>query len=426
MAEKIYLKLITKNNNKHPKCDDIIAAFYYHFELDKFCYVNFKHGDLPVESTFESFSSWLKQKQYKVYVNNKKWYKYWISGELVDINIFGFIKNNEIIENKPEVCDVYMSMRLGDVNDYNLVIPYVTHQSKFNKEVSEIKSLFEKNDQSYCFKFFNNIVTDTLYEVEKNGLKVDESTFNQHFDARTYDGYVYTDYHIYNPTGRPSNCYDGVNYAALKKDDGSRASFVSRYDNGYLIMVDFTGFHPYLVANLVGYTVPEEETIYEHLAKKYYNIDVVDEEVLKKSKKLTMFNLYGEISKQYLNIDFFKKVELLKNEYWKSFLEHGYVKTPIYKRKITNKHVLDPNKNKLFAYLIQAMETEHGMDRLSACIKYVKNKNILPILYSYDAILFDVGNVHQSDIDDLINIIKNKKFKVKVYKGENYNNLVQI
>jgi hypothetical protein len=87
---------------------------------------------------------------------------------------------------------------------------------------------------------------------------------------------------------------------------------------------------------------------------------------------------------------------------------------------------VDANKNKLFAYIIQATETEYGMDRLGACLKYVSNKEILPILYNYDAFLFDIGKVDQSDIDDLINIIKNNKFKVKVYKGNNYDDLIQV
>ena len=136
-----------------------------------------------------------------------------------------------------------------------------------------------------------------------------------------------------------------------------------------------------------------------------------------------MVNLYGQINEQYLNIEYFKKIEELKNVYWTKFEKHGYVTTPIYKRKITNKHISDPNKNKLFAYIIQAAETEYGMDRLQACLKFTKGKQILPVLYNYDAILFDVGNVDESDISDLIEIIKNKRFKVKVYKGNNYNDL---
>lgn len=427
-SDKIYLKFITKNNNRHAKCDNIIAAFYYDYRNNTKFYVNFDHEDIPKDSTFNDFIKSINSQSdnHKIYVNNKKKYRYWLSGNLIDVNLFGFISNNELLQEVDNTCNNYFSISHGNINDYNLIIPYATHQSIFDKEVELIKDLIDEKDSSYCFKFFNNIVSDTLYEVEKNGIKINKEVYDNFFEARTTNGYVYTEYHIYNPTGRPSNCHDGINYVALKKDDGSRASFVSRYKDGHLMMVDFTGFHPYIVASLIGYKVPEKETIYEHLAKMYYGIETVNADIIAKSKKLTMVNLYGQIKEQYLNIDFFKKTNDLKDKYWSDFVEKGYVTTPIYKRKITQKHVLDANKNKLFAYIIQAAETEYGIDRLRDCLKFVRGKEILPILYNYDAILFDVGNVDKSDIEDLIEIIKNKKFKVKVYKGDNYHNLIQV
>lgn len=427
LSDKIYLKFITKNKNKHAKCDNVIAAFFYNLEDKSKYYVNFGHSDVPVDMSFDKFKDTLNNLiNINVYVNNKKRYKYWLSCNLIDVNLFEFIKNNSILEETEDVTENYLSISLGDINDYNLIMPYVTHQRIFDEEVKQIESLHKEKTDTYCFKFFNNIVTDTLFEVEKNGIKIDKNVFSKYFSARTTDGYVYTDYHIYNPTGRPSNCFEGINYVALKKDDGSRSSFISRYDGGYLLMVDFTGFHPYIVANLIGYKVPDNETIYEHLAKMYYEIENVTPDIISKSKKLTMVNLYGQIKDQYMNIEFFRKTEELKEKYWVSFLEKGYVTTPIYKRKITNKHVSDANKNKLFAYVIQAAETEYGMDRLNACIKYAYNKQIVPILYNYDAILFDIGDVKGGEVDDLINLIKNKKFKVKVYKGNNYNDLIQM
>ena len=106
------------------------------------------------------------------------------------------------------------------------------------------------------------------------------------------------------------------------------------------------------------------------------------------------------------------------------FEKKGYVTTPIYKRKITSKHISDPNKNKLFAYIIQATETEYGLNSLGNVLKYVTDKKIVPILYVYDSIVFDVSTeVDERTIQDIIDIIKNKKFKVKVYTGNNYNDL---
>lgn len=421
---KIYLKLITRHNNHHNVCNEVIAAFIYNIIDGTKQYYNFKHGDLPIDCTFEYFKQILLEHNPIVNVNNKKTNKYWLNElNLIDTNLFGFVENNEILEEINNATVDFIKYGHQNLNNFNLVLPYAIHQQVFDGEVDQVLDLLDKPTDSYCFKFFNNVITDTLYEVEKTGIRIDEDTFKHHFKSKTYDGFVYTNYNIYNPTGRPSNAYDGINYVALKKDDGSRASFVSRYENGYLMMVDFTGFHPYIVANLIKYEVPHNETIYEHLAKYYYNTDIITSELISKAKKLTMVNLYGQINDQYINIEYFEKTEKLKNFYWDKFVKNGYVTTPIYKRKITNKHIVDANKNKLFAYIIQAAETEYGMDRLQACLKFTKTKEILPILYNYDAILFDVGNVDQSVIVDLIEIIKNKRFKVKVYKGNNYNDL---
>ena len=405
-------------------CNKPIAAFVYDYHSGDKHYFNFEHKDLPQDISFDKFKKILSGKS--VYVNNKKTYKYWLNCDLYDVNLFGFIKNNEVLSEPENTCKNTFSISHNNLKDFNLIVPYVVHQNIFDNEVEQIKELSDEKTDTYCYKFFNNVISETLYHVEKNGIKIDDEVYNKFFEARITNGFVYTDYHIYNPTGRPSNCYDGINYVALKKDDGSRASFVSRYENGYLLMVDFTGFHPYIVANLVDYKVPDNETIYEHLAKQYYSVNEVTSDLIAKSKKLTMVNLYGQIPKQYCDIPYFSAVEELKNEYWKKFELKGYVTTPIYKRKITNKHVIDANKNKLFAYIIQATETEYGIDRLNACLKYVSGKEILPILYNYDAILFDVGKVEQSEINDLIEIIKNKRFKVKVYKGKNYNDLVIV
>lgn len=369
-------------------CNKPIVAFVYDYHTGDKHYFNFEHKDLPQDITFDKFKKSLSGKC--VYVNNKKTYKYWLNCDLYDVNLFGFIKNNEVLTEPENTCKNTFSILHNNLKNFNLIVPYVIHQTIFDEEVEQIKDLSEEKTDNYCYKFFNNVISETLYQVEKNGIKIDCEIYDKFFEARTIDGFVYTDYHIYNPTGRPSNCYDGINYVALKKDDGSRASFVSRYDNGYLLMIDFTGFHPYIVANLIDYKVPDNETIYEHLAKQYYGVDEITPDLLAKSKKLTMVNLYGQIPKQYCDIPYFAAVERLKNEYWKKFESKGYVTTPIYKRKITNKHVIDANKNKLFAYIIQATETEYGIDRLNACLKYVSGKEILPILYNYDAILFDV------------------------------------
>ena len=423
---KIYIKLILRDGYVHPSQDTPIAAFLYNYDTQTSEYYNFAHPDVISNSTFKQFKQLIVNK--KVYVRNKKRNRYHLNDiDLYDVNLFPFLKSGDIIETSDHLFTSHLRMTHHKIKDTNIIVPYAIHQNEFDDEIFVVKDFESEKTDSYCYKFFNNIVSDTLFEVEKNGLQIDTKIFTTHFDAKVRNNMVYSEYNIYNPTGRPSNRFDNVNYVALNKEDGCRASFVSRYPNGKLLLVDFTGFHPYIVANLTGYKVPDNETVYEHLAKQYYGVDVVSKELLGKAKKLTMVNLYGQISKQYIHIPYFTQTEELKEKYWTTFIEKGYVKTPIYKRKITANHISDPNKNKLFAYIIQATETEYGLNSLSNCLKYVSGKPITPIFYIYDSIVFDIADtVNQAEINDLVNIIKNRRFKVKVYMGNNYNDLALV
>ena len=167
-SSKIYLKLITKDNNCHNKNNSIIAAFVYDFETQRKYYYNFIHGDVVPDLTFVEFKSEIESGKYTVYVNNKKTYKYWLNCKLVDVNLFGFIKNNETLEECSSATKDYLNRSHRNVNDFNLIVPYISHQECFDDEVELICDLHEVDTDTYCFKYFNDIITDTLYDVEKN------------------------------------------------------------------------------------------------------------------------------------------------------------------------------------------------------------------------------------------------------------------
>lgn len=427
MGEYVYLKIILSSNTIHTSINEAVCAFLYDIESSKTLFFNFKHPDLNSYSSFSEFSKLLIGK--KIFVLNKKKYKYLLnSHELLDINVIKFIKDGDILDEKE--YDVRLSHIKFDNEFYNLIVPLSKHEESFE---NEIRSIIEKVDvteyHQYSFSFFNNFLSDTLYEIEKNGLKVNLDIFNSSFKKNYTNDIVYSEYNIYNRTGRPTNHFDGINYVALNKENGCRKSFVSRYENGYIMVIDFTAFHPSIISHLIDYKLPNDKSIYEYLATKYFNIDYKDitKEHIKISKKITLINLYSNISDKYIDIEFFNKVEQLKNKYWKLFSEKKYIQTPIYKRKITDKHIVDANKNKLFAYLIQALETEYAINSLYDCIKFVTNKNIKPILYVYDSVVFDVDSRCDSkDIIELINIFKSKKFNIKTYIGKNYNEIELI
>ncbi len=423
MDNSIYLKLIFETNHNHPAIDKPIIACVYDYKTKIIGYYNFSHPDVTVDCTFEDFK--LKYKNYKIFVIDKKKHLYHLDGlNIIDINSIVFSNSGDLIK----IEDTNHLLHINsEIEHYNYIVPFSSHQSNFENDVFKIKNFNNEKYDTYSFKFFNNFLSETLYSIEKQGIKVDKKIFSEFFNAKTYDDVVYTQYNIYNPTGRPSNHFDNINYVALNKENGCRKSFISRYEGGYYLMVDFIGFHPYIVSKLINYDIPSDETIYEHLAKKYYGkTKILDEDILK-SKKLTMINLYGDIKDCYLDIEFFKKTEDLKKSYWNDFLKNGYVETPIYKRKINKNHIKNANKNKLFSYIIQSAETEYSINSLDKCIKFIGDKEMSPLLYVYDSVVFDVSKkVKREDIIQLLDIFKNNLFKIRSYAGKNYNELICI
>jgi hypothetical protein len=282
------------------------------------------------------------------------------------------------------------------------------------------------------FVFMNNTMTESFAWLEASGLCVDEELFCAAFGdeqkRHIKDRLVFSQYNLFTATGRPSNRFAGVNYAALKKATGERRSFISRFGNeGMLVLMDYNAFHPRLIARLANFDFPAATGPYEYLAQHYFNKTIVDEEDVAVSKGLTFPQLYGGIEKRWLNIPYFAKTQEYIDHRWRFFKENGYVETPKYSRKLKDCHIQDATPNKLFNYILQAFETEVAVGVLSELQEYLKNKRSKPVLYTYDSILFDC---HKSDKVETISRIKvimeRSGFPVRVYAGKSYNDMPKI
>ena len=86
------------------------------------------------------------------------------------------------------------------------------------------------------------------------------------------------------------------------------------------------------------------------------------------------------------------------------------------------------NKNKLFNYFIQSLETETNMKMLSNLFKNIENYKSKLVLYNYDSFLFDF-NI-EDDIDYLKLLKKeielNGKFPTSISWGLNYHEMEDI
>lgn len=409
--------------------------FKFMADGDTWCLPINHNEAIVLPELMDKFVNALSKAKSNIFVRNKKNIVHLLKKDynFIDVGIVEYLETGktEYEEYAQTNAHVFVKSNFRGTQNLNRSIPLFKHANIFEKSCESIK--FDlKYTKEDGFKFVNNTMTNCFYELESIGLKIDSKQFVNVFGDvqknNVRDGYVYSQYNLFTSTGRPSNRFGGVNYAALNKTDGSRDCFISRHgEDGMLVMMDYNAFHPRLMAHLMNYNMPAETNPYEYLAKSYFNKTEADEEDIAVSKGLTFHQMYGGIDEKWMYIPYFKKAQEYIDHRWKFFKENGYIETPLFKRKIKKCHIDDPTPNKLFNYILQAYETEMAVNTLKSLLEYTRDKKTKPTLYTYDSILFDA---HKEDKVDCLKAIKKimegEKFPVKVYAGKNYGDMKQI
>ena len=278
-----------------------------------------------------------------------------------------------------------------------------------------------QNRQSWYRNYSDSI--KELGRLEGAGVQVEEEKFIDSFSfnpSYIRESRVYTQYNPYTTTGRPSNRHLNVNYSALNKSDGSRELFVSRFDGGTLLQFDYESYHIRLIAKMIKYEFPKGITAHQHLADLYGT----DYET---AKKITFTYLYGGLDDNARQIPFFREVEKYIRGLYQKFVISGRLTTPLYKREIHFSKIEGATEQKVFNYLLQALETEVNYMKIPKVLDYLSDKKSKMVLYTYDAFLIDT---HPSERDEILShlptIMEDGGFPVRAYEGTNYNNLVVI
>ena len=294
--------------------------------------------------------------------------------------------------------------RLDNVNDIIPVLKHVEYCSEIRNKVLDVR----KNRFMKGFDEYNNSVIPVFKSIENNGLS-------------TYNGVEYTKYNLWSITGRPSNAFGGINYAALNKEDGTREKYISRFSKGKLVEFDFDAYHLRLISKMIDYKLPDT-SIHSYLGKYYFGKELITADEYNESKSVTFKILYGGVPKEFENIPFFSKVKHYIFEIWDIYKRKGYVETPIFKRKVHAENLKDRDikPQTLFNYMIQAMETEQNVIIIKSIQELLKEYQTKLILYTYDALLFDL----HPDETNLLKIIKEHMiYPVKCKTGHNYNKI---
>jgi hypothetical protein len=358
-----------------------------------------------------------------------------IRSNVIDANLALFTETNKLIDlfEFETSAHTFIKRTCKNRDITNQVIPLMKHLEYFEELCEAIERAVYKhidivNDPS--FKLLNFNALDNLSDIESNGLKVDRNLFDTHFSCRVYGSdMVYSQYNLFTATGRPSSRFGGVNYAALNKDDGSRQCFVSRFgNNGKLMLVDYSAFHPHLICQIVNYDLPKGTDIYHYLATLYFNRKTVSDLDVEEAKKITFKQLYGGVEDQYQHIKYFVHLKDYIGKKWSEFEKKGYVLTPWFQRKIDDKHLKNANPNKLFNYILQASELEYISPIMTKLNDVMTSKKSKPILYTYDSLLFDISCDEVAEIVPFIleTMSGDGRIPLKAYVGSNYHEMEQV
>jgi len=417
-------------NGERPVYTDSVSVVYvYLINLDKDVMIVFNHTEglsLP-ESLLTEFP-----KENKIFVYGKKRFKQFLDQtNIIDMNMVEYFYRNQPIEDDFETsAHEFFTRTFGNFNNLNSIIPIVKHIEKAQSITNRFLDVYDSFNEDAAFTKYNELILDSLFQIEQNGLFTNYEQFRKKFnEAVLYDNFAYTEYNVYTTTGRPSNRFGGINYAALNKDNGQRTPFVSRFgENGFMLSFDYDAYHLRLLAELVDYQFPEKVSVHEHLGKFYFQKEELTPAEYSESKSISFRQLYGGIGQEYLEIPFFAKVHEYTQLLWAQYKQDGFIETPMFGRKLFKSFFSEMNAAKLLNYLLQSFETERNMAVIHNILLRTKSYTSKLILYTYDSFLWDFD---KRDGAMLIKLIKeeleqNGKFPIKLEIGPDYSNMIEV
>jgi hypothetical protein len=394
---EVFIEIIPNSYLIHPAQNDICALYIRPLVSTKGFIVPLSHSETlnvnitEINTMLHKFDS--------IYVRDKKEFLHYLPLKgLFDINQ----QNPPYIPELTQTHHIF-NKRYPNKKDINKIIPIVKHY----EYCEEIYNNLKDKINGKINEFYNDKSSMVFNAIERSGIRVDREKFESHFHP--IDGeYIHTQYNFKTLTGRPSNKFKGVNYAALNKTNNSRESFIPR--NDVFVEFDIGAYHPSLLANLVGFNFMGKDI---HTAfAEMYEVDY------KKAKELTFKQLYGGVFDQYKDLEFFKKVQVYTDNLWKEFEEKGLVECPISKHQFEKEKLGEMKPQKLLNYVLQNLETAMNVHILWEIIKLLRNKKTKIVLYTYDSFLFDLSKEEEGILKDIEKLFNKHKLQIKIRRLE--------
>jgi len=410
-----FVQFIQQNDNYHPKLSPLSLIYVRDITQHKGYILCLDHNEsfaLPYQETL----NWLLGNTDRLFVIDKKeaLYHFNYPDKLFDIN---FIEH-------PDLTGVFTSCHTFYYKQHianpiiNKLIPISKHYEECENTFNVVLPIIQKfRADNAVYAFNNGPLTRVFHAIESNGIKVDKQCFIDAYGSNLQypqfnlsKGRIYSQYNLYTLTGRPSNTYNSINFAALDKNNGERLCY--RPTNTKFIEFDIQGYHPRILGDMIDFNFGDKNT-YETLSEL---LGVTSQE----AKELTFKQLYGGVWAEYRDQPFFRDVVTLTDGIWDDYQYGG--------QYATRNRVFTLNKemtqSKLLNYIIQSHETSNNVAMLTSILQCLHQKKTKLVLYTYDAFLFDYA---KEDGPELLEQIKESiPYPVNVKQGNTYHGLEKI
>lgn len=353
----------------------------------------------------------------------------WVGG--YDLTLLAYLRGIEFTNIKEYYTNHIRTTHtfFENVRHINRVIPITVWATVGHTYHQQMISLVENYHTDVTEPTFItlNRACGTLRDIETSGVFVDTSLVTSRYGGRVqqlvHHNMLYTQYNPYTMTGRPSNRFNGINFAALAKHDGSRKMFTSRFTQGTLLQFDFDAYHLRLLGEYANVTLPMTP-LHEYLGALYFNKSPLSTEEYDRAKQQTFHILYGEDVET--DIELLQQIKCVADTVYDEYRTHGHIQSPVFGRTM---YIKEPHisKNKAFNYFVQSLEFERTSVVLEKLCTYLAQQQSRCILYTYDAVLLDV---HPAEYDtvhrEVRSILEREEFPVKMYTGKNYHDMEKL
>lgn len=417
-----FISFIPSNRNFHPITQvDKLSLIYIRSLNDPKGYVLCidHHESLGINQ--EDVIEFLENNTDRLFVMNKKDSMYYFPKheKLYDL---GFIVGDEF---QPNECINFYYRKHESLSILNTIIPLSKHYEDNDLIFNKVSKIIKKYDFSNPQYQHNNFeATKAFFSIESNGVKIDKEKYLEYYKDVSFPefnickGRIFGRYNLYTTTGRPSNAFNNINFAALNKTNGIRSTFI--HSNDILVEFDFSAYHPRIITDLIDYKFDPNSNVYEQLAKEMFNTKTLTPEQISNCKELTFKQLYGGVYEQYHHVEFFNQIETFTNNCWTQMEQEGYFTTT--NRILKKDEVEKPST--LFNYIIQSYETSNNVRIINEVNNYLKDKKTKIVMYTYDAFLFDFSS--EDGLSVLREIEKMMVHPVTIKKGKTYNDLIKL